>query len=114
MIIAARDGAYINVHVQPGARNSRIAGRYGDALKVSVREPPTEGRANSAVAEMLASWLGVAAERITLVAGRTSRKTLLRCRNRPGSRRPRRRIADPGRLTAGGFSVRLTRLRLGA
>jgi uncharacterized protein (TIGR00251 family) len=74
MISAARDGAYINVHVQPGARNSRIAGRHGDALKVSVREPPADGRANAAVAGILASWLGVAAENITLVAGRTSRR----------------------------------------
>ncbi|HEX2420685.1 MAG TPA: DUF167 domain-containing protein [Acidimicrobiia bacterium] len=74
MIIAARDGAYINVHVQPGARNNRIVGRQGDALKVSVREPPADGRANAAVARMLASWLGVAAGSITLVAGRTSRR----------------------------------------
>jgi hypothetical protein len=74
MIIAARDGAYINVHVQPGARNNRIVGRQGDALKVAVREPPADGRANAAVARMLASWLGVAAGSITLVAGRTSRR----------------------------------------
>ena len=74
MISAAGDGTYINVHVQPGARNSRIAGRHGDALKVSVREPPADGRANAAVAGILASWLGVAAENITLVSGRTSRR----------------------------------------
>lgn len=74
MISAARDGTYINVHVQPGARNSRIAGRHGDALKVSVREPPADGRANAAVAGILASWLGVAAKNITLLAGRTSRR----------------------------------------
>jgi hypothetical protein len=74
MIIGARDGAYINVHLQPGARNSRIAGRHGDALKVSVREPAADGRANTAAARLLATWLGVDAESITLVSGRTSRR----------------------------------------
>ena len=74
IVTAARDGAYVNVHVQPGARFSRIVGRHGDALKVSVREPPADGRANAAVARLLALWLGVAAENITLVAGQTSRR----------------------------------------
>jgi len=42
------------LHVQPGARRSALLGQYGEALKVAVQAPPTDGRANEA---LLAIWL---------------------------------------------------------
>lgn len=65
------------VKVVPGASQNRIAGRFGDALKVQVTAPPEGGRANAAVITLLAEALGVAERQIALLAGATApRKTL--------------------------------------
>jgi uncharacterized protein (TIGR00251 family) len=65
--------AVLRVHVQPGAGKTAVKGRYGDALKVSVGAPPEGGRANKAVAELLAELLGVKVAKVKLVGGDTSR-----------------------------------------
>jgi uncharacterized protein (TIGR00251 family) len=57
------------VKVVAGAKRDRIAGWLGDALKVTVAAPPERGRANRAVADLLAGTLGVA---VRLVDGERS------------------------------------------
>jgi uncharacterized protein (TIGR00251 family) len=59
--------------VSPGAADTRIVGRHGDAWKVRLAAPPERGRANDALLELLALTLGVERTRIRLVAGATSR-----------------------------------------
>lgn len=63
----------LRVHVQPGAGRSVVRGRYGDALKVSVGAPPEKGRANTAVAKLLATTFGAATNDVCIVAGETNR-----------------------------------------
>jgi uncharacterized protein len=63
----------LRVHVQPGAGRTEVVGRYGDALKVKVAAPPEGGRANEAVAQLLAATLGVAPSNVTLASGEASR-----------------------------------------
>jgi uncharacterized protein (TIGR00251 family) len=65
--------ATLRVHVQPGAGKTTVQGRYGDALKVSVGAPPQGGRANKAVADLLAEVLGMKTDKVKLVAGETNR-----------------------------------------
>ena len=66
----------IDVKVVPGASRDAVAGWLGDRLKVRVRQPPEGGRANAAVAALLADTLAVDPDDVTLVAGETSpRKT---------------------------------------
>ena len=48
------------------------------ALKVRVTEPPTEGRANRAVVELLAEKFGVPKSQVEIVAGETSRRKLVK------------------------------------
>ena len=66
-------GVVVAVHVHPGAGRSEIVGRHGDALKVRVSSPPVEGRANDAVAELVARTLGCKPAAVEVVGGRTSR-----------------------------------------
>ena len=68
--------AVLRVHVQPGAGRTAVKGRYGDALKVSVGAPPQGGRANKAVADLLADVLGMKVDKVKLVGGDTSRSKL--------------------------------------
>jgi uncharacterized protein len=69
------DGAAVlAVHASPGAGRSAAVGRHGNALKVRVAAPPVAGRANDAIAELLAAELGVPAADVSLVSGATSRQ----------------------------------------
>ena len=67
-------GIQLQLHVQPGAAHTGIAGRHGDALKVRVAAPPADGRANRELIEYLAEILGVARGNLTLLRGETSRR----------------------------------------
>lgn len=75
MLDIDREGnVIISVHVQPGARDNRVMGPHGDALKVRVTAPPVDGKANRAVAAVLAEALGLPEASLTLVAGASNRK----------------------------------------
>jgi hypothetical protein len=67
---------YLTVRVTPGARDSAIAGWQGDVLRVRVREKAEKGRANEAVAKLLAKSLGLPAGGVTLKRGPTFREKL--------------------------------------
>ena len=73
------DGAVVlRVHAQPGAGKSAVTGRYGNALKVKVAAPPVGGRANTALLDLLARELGLAANDLSLVSGDSSRTKRVR------------------------------------
>ena len=75
---ATTGGTRVNVVVQPRSSRESVGPVVGDRLKVSVHAPPTDDRANEAVARLIASTAGIAPSRVTVVAGRRSRrKTLL-------------------------------------
>src|SRR5882757_4926981 len=63
----------LHVHAQPGAGRTQITGRHGDALKIRVAVPPEHGRANDALAKVLADVFGVAASAVSITAGEKSR-----------------------------------------
>jgi uncharacterized protein (TIGR00251 family) len=67
----------LKLRVSPGARRPGIAGRYGDAWKVRVSEPPEDGRANEAVLRLLAETLAVPRARVSLVSGQSSRDKIV-------------------------------------
>jgi len=67
---------YLKVKVTPGARQSTIGEWQGDVLRVKVREPAEKGRANDAVARLLAKRAGVPPTSVVLKRGATSREKL--------------------------------------
>ena len=70
----ADDAVVIAVHAQPGAGRSEVVGRHGDALKVRVAVPPTQGRANEVIGALLAEILGVPAKAVSLSSGAKGRE----------------------------------------
>ena len=70
-IVATARGAEFTVNVVPGASRTRVVGVLGRALKVAVAAPPEAGKANAAVAALLASVLGVKKGDVTILSGQT-------------------------------------------
>ena len=73
-----QSSATFAVKVHPRARKNAITGTLGDAVKVSLTAPPSEGRANDACIEYLAKVLRLPRSSITIAAGRTSRNKVVR------------------------------------
>ena len=63
----------LKLRVTPNAAKSEVVGWHGDALRIRVASPPTNGRAHSAVIEILADYLGIRPREIEIVRGHASR-----------------------------------------
>ena len=78
---AEGDGQVITARVSPKASRDAVVGVMptpdGEALKISVTAPPDKGKANAAVAALLAKSFGVAKSSVTLMAGETDRRKVL-------------------------------------
>jgi uncharacterized protein len=69
-----QEGAVIlTVRVQPRASKDEIAGMMGGALKVRLRAPALEGRANEALCEFLAELLKTPKAAVRILSGHHSR-----------------------------------------
>jgi uncharacterized protein len=67
----------LEIHVQPGAKSSEVAGEHGDRLKIKISAPPADNAANKALIEFIAETAGIPKSRVKLVRGQSSRlKTL--------------------------------------
>jgi len=86
----------LKLRVSPGARRAGIAGRYGDAWKVRVAEPPEDGRANEAVLRLLAETLDVPRASVSLVSGHTGRDKIVKLDGLEQSQ-TERLLADAGK-----------------
>jgi uncharacterized protein (TIGR00251 family) len=73
-------GATFAVKIHPRARKDAITGELEDALKLSVKAPPVEGRANEAGIEFLANLLKVPRSSVTIASGQNSPRKVIRVR----------------------------------
>lgn len=78
----------LNVHAQPGAKKSAVAGLHGGALRVRLAAPAVEGKANAELQRYLAECFGVALRQVHLLRGEMSRHKVVRIE--APSRRPDR------------------------
>ena len=72
------DGATFAIKVHPRARKNAITGELGGALKLSLKAPPVEGRANEACIEFLANLSKVPRSSVTIASGQSSRRKVIR------------------------------------
>lgn len=66
--------ARIVVHVVPRARETAVAGRHGDAIRIRVAAPPADGAANAELVRFLAQRLGVPRHAVAVVSGTSGRR----------------------------------------
>jgi len=67
------DAVIFSVRVQPRASKDEIAGEMGGALKVRLRAPAVEDRANEALVEFLAELLITPKSAVRILSGERSR-----------------------------------------
>jgi len=68
----------LTVKVIPHARLTRVERDGAGGFIVRVPDPPEDGRANAAMIEALAQYLGVPKRRLAIVRGHTSRRKVIR------------------------------------
>jgi uncharacterized protein len=70
--------ATLRFHIVPNARADKIMGEHGSAIRVKLRAPAREGKANAALRSFLAEELKISESQITLEHGQKSRDKLIR------------------------------------
>jgi uncharacterized protein (TIGR00251 family) len=60
------------------AKKNAITGKVGDALKLSLTAPPSDGKANAACIDFFAKLLNLPRSSVTIAAGHTSRNKVIR------------------------------------
>ncbi|MCE0497970.1 MAG: DUF167 domain-containing protein [Methylacidiphilales bacterium] len=79
------------IRVQPGAKSNEVVGWMADAhggrvLKIRLRAPAVEGKANAALLDFLAETFGVRSRQIVLEQGDKSREKIVRIEGLPEER----------------------------
>lgn len=67
----------LEIKAVPNAPRSEVVGWLGEALKVKIRAPALEGKANQALCVFLAEALGLPKRAVRLLQGETSRKKVV-------------------------------------
>jgi uncharacterized protein (TIGR00251 family) len=76
-----KNGVVFSAHIQPRAKQSKVAGIREGALRIKVVAPPVEGAANAALIKLLSRFLGVSKTSIEILKGKTAQRKLIHCRN---------------------------------
>ena len=64
----------LELHVQPGAKRTEVAGLHGGRLKIRLAARAVAGAANAALVGFVAESLGAARRDVLIEAGTTSRQ----------------------------------------
>lgn len=64
----------LELHLQPGARRTEVAGLHGGRLKIRLKARAVEGAANQALLDFLAEVLQAKKKDIKIESGETSRR----------------------------------------
>lgn len=71
------NGIEIFLTVTPGSKQNKLIGICENQLKIKIKAPPQEGKANKELIKHLSSLLGVPKSTIALRKGETSKKKVL-------------------------------------
>jgi uncharacterized protein (TIGR00251 family) len=71
-------GTILQVHAQPGAKCTEVAGLHGDCIKIRLASPPVDGKANACLVEFLAECFAVRKNQVQITQGLTARRKTVR------------------------------------
>lgn len=67
----------LTIKAVPGSRVDSVDGVLGDAIKIRLRAPAVDGKANRALLDLLARRLDLHTRDIRLVTGQTARRKII-------------------------------------
>ena len=70
--------ATLRFHVAPNAKVDSVVSEYGAAIKIKLRAPAVDGKANTALRSFLSKELKIAERQIVLERGHKSRDKIIR------------------------------------
>jgi len=71
----AKDGGWrLCLWVQPGAKKTELAGMHGEYLKIRLRAPAVDNKANNALTVFVAGLLGIRTPQVVIESGHGSRQ----------------------------------------
>lgn len=68
----------MRVLLQPGAKKDEIIGEHDSYLKIKLKAPAVEGKANAALIKFLSKQFNIPASQIELIKGKQSRYKQIR------------------------------------
>ena len=68
------DSTLLAIKAVPNATRSEVVGWLGEALKVKLKAPPVDGKANAELCRFLAEHLGLPRSAVTLATGTSARQ----------------------------------------
>ncbi len=88
----------LTLQITPNARRSEVVGWLGDRLKVKIKAPAVEGKANAELVRFLAELFGVRANAVVLLRGETARLKVVRVDGMDDNVKDSKRLAFLGTL----------------
>lgn len=67
------NGIVLNVKVLPNSSKNEICGMFENALKIKIKAPAVENKANVELIKFLAKEIGVAKTSMSVISGQTSK-----------------------------------------
>ncbi|WP_419569977.1 DUF167 domain-containing protein [Rheinheimera sp.] len=67
-------GYELRLYIQPGASRDQLVGLHDGAIKIAIKAPPVEGKANAYLQQLLADWFGVRKNQLQLIRGELNRQ----------------------------------------
>jgi|GEM_PF-331029 len=77
------DGVLVSVRAVPNAPKNQVVGIQGDTVKIRLKAPPVDGKANEVLVRFLSEILLISRKQIHLAAGSTSRNKSIRITGLP-------------------------------
>lgn len=76
------EGCIIAIRAAPRASRNQIQGLYGDTLKIRLKAPPVDGKANKELVAFMAECMGIPTQQLELLTGDHGRLKRILVRNR--------------------------------
>jgi len=73
----APNGCFLSIRVVPRAAKDQIQGLQGSDLKIRLKAPPVDGKANDRLIKVLSDWLNIPMNQLQIARGHTGRSKVV-------------------------------------
>lgn len=79
-----KDLLLLNIILQPSAKKDEIIGVFDHQLKIKIKAPPVEGKANEYAVKFLANFFDIPRSSVELIRGHQSKRKVfsIHCKNK--------------------------------